>query len=166
MYRQKLMEATSNPSMKKLLDLISWCKKHKMEDRLQDIYATVLKLYPNNAMVRRQLGYVRIAGSWLKPNEAKKLGYYKYKNRWYHAKQLKKRGLVFYEGKWIKKEEAQKTKIAKKKEKKDTRVNKQEKKVKETKDINRYFIIKQRMRVFTPPGNWTKAPSAITAPAT
>jgi hypothetical protein len=75
--------------------LASWARERKLRARERIVYERILRLDPNHALSRKELGYAV------------------YKNRWVHERDLKTRRLVEHEGEWMTPEERERRRFEK-----------------------------------------------------
>ena len=49
--------------------MADWCGRHKLREQEQLHLAEVIRLEPDHELARRRLGYIRLEGQWIKPEE-------------------------------------------------------------------------------------------------
>jgi hypothetical protein len=85
-YKKKTTEADN--TAKARFELGQWCRQKGLDEEARKEYRKALEIDPTYAPAGRALGYEKVKGKWLSPDDARKA-----------------RGLVKFEGKWISRED-------------------------------------------------------------
>ncbi len=85
-YRKKAAEA--GETAKARYELGQWCRQKGLDEEAKKEYGKALEIDSSYAPAGKALGYEKVEGRWLSPDEAKRA-----------------RGLVKFEGKWVSKED-------------------------------------------------------------
>jgi len=87
-------------------ELAQWCREHRLTTQRETHLQRVIELDPDHAEARRLLGYNRVNGQWVTPDESMhQKGLKKYKGRWRSQQEIdsleKKQGLETAQQEWF-----------------------------------------------------------------
>ena len=113
-YKERLA-SLNKEDIDSVFELVAWCKANKLDSKAKVHLKEIIKLDPNNAKARSELGYQRFEGKWYTPRELKAIkakqdreeklaqGLVEYKGQWLPAEDVEKikEGYIKYKGKWV-----------------------------------------------------------------